>query len=155
MPTIEQLVHELPALQPLAPEHREKLAGCARDCVFQTDELIMREGEHADAFYVVRHGTVALETEVPGRGAVVVHTVHDGELLGWSWLVPPYRVAFDARSLGETDAIAIDGACLRTKCEADPALGYDVMKLISTVFAERLQDTRLRLLDVYGKVGNV
>ena len=114
----------------------------------------MREGEPADAFYVIRDGAVALETAVPGRGPAVLHTVHDGELLGWSWLVPPYRTAFDARSLGTTHAIALDGACLRGKCEADPALGYDLMKLISTVFVERLHDTRLRLLDLYGKVGD-
>jgi CRP/FNR family cyclic AMP-dependent transcriptional regulator len=154
MPTIEELLSELPALQPLAPAHREELAGCARNCVFHADEWVMREGEHADAFYVVREGAVALETAVPGRGPAVLHTVHDGELLGWSWLVPPYRTAFDARSLGTTHAIALDGACLRGKCEADPALGYDLMKLISTVFVERLQDTRLRLLDLYGKVGD-
>jgi hypothetical protein len=77
--------------------------------------------------------------------------LHDGELLGWSWLVPPYRVAFDARAMAATHAIALDGACLRGKCEADPALGYALLKILSTVFVERLQDTRLRLLDVYGK----
>ncbi len=155
MQTIEELVRELPALQPLAPAHRDEVARCARNRVFHADQWIMREGEHANAFYVIRDGTAALETAVPGRGAVVVHTVHDGELLGWSWLVPPYRTAFDARSLGETHAIEFDGACLRGKCEADAALGYDLMKLISAVFVERLQDTRLRLLDLYGRVGNV
>jgi CRP-like cAMP-binding protein len=111
----------------------------------------MREGEPADAFYVIRHGAVALETVVPQRGPVVLQTLHDGELLGWSWLVPPYRTAFDARSRGTTRAIAFDGACLRDKCEADPALGYALLKLLSGVFTERLQDTRLRLLDLYGK----
>jgi CRP/FNR family transcriptional regulator, cyclic AMP receptor protein len=154
MPTIEDTLHELAALQPLAPEHRAELASCARNRVFHADEWIMREGEDAGAFYVIREGAVALETAVPGRGAVVLQTLHDGELLGWSWLVPPYKTAFDARSLGTTHAIELDGACLRGKCEADPALGYDLMKLISAVFVERLQDTRLRLLDLYGKVGN-
>ena len=154
MPTIEDLLHELAALKPLAPQHRAELASCARDCVFHADEWIMREGGDADAFYVIRQGAVALETAVPGRGAVVLHTLHDGELLGWSWLVAPYKTAFDARALGTTHAIELDGACLRGKCEADPALGYDLMKLISAVFVERLRDTRLRLLDLYGKVGD-
>jgi hypothetical protein len=67
--------------------------------------------------------------------------------------VPPYRTAFDARSVGTTHAIALDGACLRGRCDSDPALGYDLMKLISTVFVERLQDARLRVLDLYGKDG--
>jgi CRP-like cAMP-binding protein len=153
MQTIDELVRDSPALQALAPEHRDTVAGCAKNCVFQPGERIMREGDPADSFYVIREGAVAIETEVPGRGAVVMQTLHDGELLGWSWLVPPYRTAFDARSLGTTHAIALDGACLRGKCDADPALGYDLMKLISTVFVERLKDTRLRLLDIYGKAG--
>jgi CRP-like cAMP-binding protein len=153
MRTLEQALAEVPALQPLASRHRDALAGCARNCVFRPAERIMREGDHADAFYVIRSGAVALETVVPQRGPVVLQTLHDGELLGWSWLVPPYRTAFDARSLGTTHAISFDGACLRGKCEADPALGYDLLKLLSSVFVERLQDTRLRLLDLYAKAG--
>jgi CRP-like cAMP-binding protein len=153
MRTLEEVLAEVPALQALASDHRDTLAGCARNCAFKPDELIMREGDHADAFYVIRSGTVALETVVPQRGPVLLQTLHDGELLGWSWLVPPYRTAFDARSLGATHAISFDGACLRGKCEADPALGYDLLKLLSSVFVERLQDTRLRLLDLYAKAG--
>ena len=151
MRTIEDLLGEAPALRALAPEHRDTLAGCAHNCVFQPGERIMREGEPANAFYVIREGAVALETEVPGRGAVVLQTLHDGELLGWSWLVPPYRTAFDARSVGTTHAISLDGACLRDKCDADPALGYDLLKLLSGVFVSRLQETRLQLLDLYGR----
>jgi CRP-like cAMP-binding protein len=149
--TIEQLLEAAPALEALGAEHRATLVGCASNCVFTPGERIMREGDPADAFYVIREGAVALETDVPGRGAVVLQTLHDGELLGWSWLVPPYRTAFDARSLGTTHAIALDGACLRGKCDADPALGYALLKILSTVFVHRLQDTRLRLLDLYGK----
>jgi CRP/FNR family transcriptional regulator, cyclic AMP receptor protein len=153
MQTVEQLLEEAPALQPLAAGHRRTLAGCARNCTFEPGERILREGDPADAFYVIREGAVAIETEVPGRGAVVMQTLHDGELLGWSWLVPPYRTAFDARAITATRAVSLDGACLRGKCDADPALGYDLMKLISTVFVERLQDTRLQLLDLYGRDG--
>jgi CRP/FNR family cyclic AMP-dependent transcriptional regulator len=153
MQTVEQLLDESPALQSLAPEHRRTLVGCARNCVFEAGAAIMREGDPADTFYVIREGTVALETAVPGRGPVVLQTLHDGELLGWSWLVPPYRTAFDARAITATHAVALDGACLRGKCEADPALGYDLLKMLSVVFVGRLQDTRLRLLDLYGKDG--
>ena len=71
-------------------------------------------------------------------------------MLGWSWLVAPYRNAFGARALGTTRLLALDAACLRGKCEADPALGYDLLKLLAAVFTERLRDARLRLLDLYG-----
>jgi CRP-like cAMP-binding protein len=154
MRAIEELLGDVPALQALAPEHRDTLAGCACNQVFERGARIMRQGDPADAFYVIREGRVALETVVPTRGAVILQTLEDGDLLGWSWLVPPYRTAFDARSMGTTHAIAFDGACLRGKCEADPALGYDLLKLLSGVFVERLQDTRLRLLDLYAKQGD-
>jgi CRP/FNR family transcriptional regulator, cyclic AMP receptor protein len=150
MQTVEELLGEVEALRPLSPEHRGTLAGCARNRVFAPGEQIMREGEPADAFYLVREGAVALETVVPGRGAITVETLHAGDLLGWSWLVPPYRTAFDARALGTAHLLDLDGACLRGKCEQDPALGYAVLKILAVVFAERLRDTRLRLLDLYG-----
>ena len=154
MQTIEQLLAEAKAFNGMSGEHLALIAGCAQNKVFEDGEYLMREGDPADTFYVVRLGRVALEIFVPQRGAVTLETVEGGDLVGWSWLVPPYTTAFDARSLGTTHAIELDGACLRGKCEADPALGYDLMKLISAVFVERLQDTRLRLLDLYGTVGD-
>ena len=150
MRTISDLLTDVPALGELSAEHRETLAGCGGNVVLGPGEPIMTEGEAADAFFVVREGAVALETRVPGRGAITIETLHDGELLGWSWLVPPYRTAFDARAIGTVHLIAFDGACLRGKCDADPALGYALMKLVTTVFTDRLRDTRLRLLDLYG-----
>ena len=153
MRMIDELLGEVPSLRVLSREHLETIAGCAGNQVFRPGESIMREGEDADAFHVIRHGSVALETAVPGRGAVTVETLHDGDVLGWSWLVPPYRTAFDARSLGTTHLISLDGGCLRGKCDADPSLGYALLKLLAGVFTERLRDTRLRLLDLYGTNG--
>ena len=150
MRTIEDLLGEAPALASLAPEHRATIAGCARNQVFEAGEVIFREGDPADTFYVLRAGAVALELFAPKRGQVVIETLHEGELLGWSWLFPPYRTTFDARATARTHAMAFDGACLRGKCEADPALGYDLMKLFAAVMVERLQETRVRLLDLYG-----
>ena len=96
-------------------------------------------------------GDVALETYAPQRGAVTIETVHDGDLLGWSWLVPPYRTVFDARALGTVHAIAFDGACLRGKCDGrSRARATTLLQLFTEVIVERLQNTRLRLLDVYG-----
>ena len=80
----------------------------------------------------------------------MVETIEAGEVLGWSWLFPPYRTHFDARALSSVRATSFDGGCLRAKCEADPSLGYDLMKRFAQVFSERLQWTRLRLLDIYG-----
>jgi CRP/FNR family transcriptional regulator, cyclic AMP receptor protein len=150
MRTIEELLEEAPAMQSLAPQHRAVIAGCGRNSVFEPGEYLMREGDPADIFYVIREGSAALETFVPQRGAVTIQTLDDGELVGWSWLVPPYRVAFDVRALTRIHAIAFDGACLRGKSEQDPALGYDLLKMFAAVIVARLQRTRVQLLDVYG-----
>jgi CRP/FNR family transcriptional regulator, cyclic AMP receptor protein len=152
MELISELIEHVPALRPLDAEHRETISGCGSNRVFEGGDYIMREGDPADTFYVIRRGSVAIETFVPRQGAVTIETLHDGDLLGWSWLVPPYCTTFDARALTTTHAIAFDGACLRGKLDANPALGYVLLRLFSAVIVERLQGTRLRLLDVYGKV---
>lgn len=152
MKTIADLLSEIPALGALAPEHRDTIAGCARHCAYRDGETIMGAGEAANAFHVIRQGAVALQTFVPQGGPVIVETLHGGELLGWSWLVPPYRVAFDCLAVGTVQTIEFDGACLRGKCEQDPALGYDLLKIVATVFVRRLEETRMRLLDLYAGV---
>ena len=118
--------------------------------VFETGNYIFREGENADNFYLIREGKVALETNVPGQGAVTVQTLSKGEVLGWSWLVPPFRWSFDARAIEPTRAIALDGKCLRDKCEADPRLGFELLKRFAGVIVSRLQAARMQTLDIYG-----
>jgi CRP-like cAMP-binding protein len=149
MKGMEQLVGEVPALTGLSESHLELIAGCATNARFGSGEFLFREGDRADVFYAVRHGSVALEVHVPARDSVIIETLHEGDLLGWSWLFPPYQWAFDARALEPVGVIAFDGACLRGKCDADHDLGYDLMRRIAVVIIERLQATRLRLLDVY------
>ena len=150
MRSLETVLAETPILGGIGDDRLALLAGCAGNVRFGAGETIFRQGDPADVFYVLRHGSVALETFVPARGAVVIETLESGEVLGWSWLFAPYRWHFDARALTVVRATAFDGTCLREKCEADPALGYELMGRFAQVVIERLQWTRLRLLDVYG-----
>jgi len=136
--------------QGLSPEYSQLIAGCASMARFDAGETIFNAGEPADHFYLVRHGTVALEIIVPGRGKIPIQTIGEHEVLGWSWLFPPYRWHFDAQAMELTRVIAFDGKCLRQKCEQDHNLGYELMKRFAEVMANRLQATRLQLLDVYG-----
>ena len=151
MQSIAELLDHSPALRPLSEGHRETIAGCAVNRVFEAGELLIEAGAPADTFFVIRRGTAAIETFVPQRGSVTIETLHDGDLVGWSWLFPPYRAAFDVRAVEQTHAVSFDAACLRGKFGADPALGYDLLQLFTAVIVERLQSTRLRLLDLYGK----
>lgn len=152
MQALEQILGDAPALRSLPRAHRETMAGCARTHVFAPGVPLLREGDPADEFFVIRRGAVAVETDVPGRGPVTLETLGEGDLLGWSWLVPPYRTAFGARALDTVHVVALDGACLRGKCERDPVLGYDLLKIVATVFVRRLEETRMRLLDLYAGV---
>ena len=142
-----------PCFAGLGGAELELLAGCASNVRFEQGDVLFREGDEANTFYVVRHGAVALEAFVPARGELTIETIEAGEVVGWSWLFPPYRWHFDGRALSQVRATAFDGACLRGKCDDDPALGYDLMRRFAQVMIERLQWTRLRLLDVYGSGG--
>jgi CRP/FNR family cyclic AMP-dependent transcriptional regulator len=148
--TIDTILRDVPLFEGLPDEALELIAGCGSNVHFGEGELLFRQGDPADTFFVIRHGSVALETFVPARGPVTIETIESGDVVGWSWLFAPYRWHFDAKALVAVRATAFDGACLRGKCDADPALGYQLMSRFAQVMIERLQWTRLRLLDVYG-----
>ncbi len=150
MENLERVLSEHPFLSGMASKHIKLLVGCASNVVFKAGEFVFREGEPADTFYFIRHGKVLIETYAPHKGPIVIRSREEGEILGWSWLVPPYRWHFDARAVELTRAIALDGKCLREKCETDHDLGYEVMKRFALIIAERLEATRLQLMDIYG-----
>jgi len=127
------------------------IAGCATNVRFKAEEFLYREGDEANNFFVLREGKVAIEAFSPKRGAITIQTLTAGDVLGWSWLFPPYHTHFGARAIEPTRAICLDGKCLRNKCEQDHDLGYELMKRFSEVIIQRLQATRLQLLDIYGE----
>ncbi|HEX6973053.1 MAG TPA: cyclic nucleotide-binding domain-containing protein, partial [Vicinamibacterales bacterium] len=138
-----------PFLEGLAPQYVDLIVGCASNVRFEPGEFVFRAGDEANYFYVVRSGRVSVEVMAPQRGAITIETVGDSDLLGWSWLIPPFQWHFDARALNLTRAIALDARCLRGKCDADPALGYELLKRFSQVMEQRLEATRIQLLDLY------
>lgn len=150
MRTIDQLLHEHPFFAGLDADALTLIAGCAANRHFATGQHLFHEGGPADVFYVVRHGRVAIEAHRPAGGSVIIETVDDGEVIGWSWLIPPHRWQFDARAVAPTSAVVFDGACLRGKCDDDPRFGYALMSRVAQVMYGRLQAARVRLLDLYG-----
>ena len=150
MRDLEDLIAEQELFSGLDRDALALLAGCAHNAHAHQGEALFREGDPADRFYLVRRGRVALELAAPGRDPLVVETIEAGEVVGWSWLVPPYRWSCDGVVTEETDLVVLDGACLRGKCDADPALGYALLSRVTHVMLDRLQATRVRLLDLYG-----
>lgn len=149
MEDLHRILEEHPFLKGLDKKHLQLITGCASNVRFEEGQYIFREGEEANYFYIVRHGTVSLELYVPQKGPVGVQTLAEGEILGWSWLIPPYKWMFDARAVELTRAIALDGKCLRNKCEEDHDMGYELLKRFSHEMGERLVATRLQLLDMF------
>ncbi len=150
MKSINDLLSEHPFFAGLPSPMLELIAGCGINVHFEEDEHIFAENDSADLFFVLRTGKVALEIDTPRQGPKTIETISAGQLLGVSWLVPPHRWTFGARAIDPTSAIAIDAACLRGKCDADPELGYEMLKRFSVLVRDRLQSTRLQLLDLYG-----
>jgi CRP/FNR family cyclic AMP-dependent transcriptional regulator len=151
MEGLERIVLAHPFFAGLEAELGPIVSGCARNHRFQAGQYLGREGDAADEFFLIRHGKVALEILPPGQSPIVFSTEGEGEIVGTSWLVPPYRWRFDARAVEMTRAIGIDARCIRDKCEADPRVGYAVLKRLAPLLERRLDDTRLQILDVYGK----
>lgn len=151
MQTLEPILAQHPFFTNLEQRHLDLLVGCARNARFDAGQFLCRAGEEANQFFLIRHGTISLEiARAPGRPPAVLQTLGPGEILGWSWLIPPYHWMFDARAVEQCRVVALDGACLRTKCEADHDLGYELLKRFAHIMEQRLQATRLQLLDVYG-----
>ena len=128
MATLEEVIAQAPVFAGLKHAHLMLVAGCGADLTVAGGTYLLREGRPAERFYLIRSGTVSLEIHAPGRGAVAIETLHPGEVAGWSWLFAPYRWQFDARAIQACTAVAFDAACLRGKCNADPELGYELMR---------------------------
>ena len=154
MQTIDELIAGAEVFAGLSSSQLQIIAACGRNQHLEAGELLLREGDPADTFFLIRHGTVALEVHAPGRGSLRIETLYDGDVVGWSWLFEPYRWQMDARTLEPCRLIAFDGACLRGKTEEDHELGYQLMRRFAANLLGTLQATRLQLLDVYGRAAS-
>ncbi len=147
METLEPILKQHSFFKGLPSKHFDFIVGCATHVVFKAGEVILKEREPADKFYLIRSGKVAIYIDQPRE--LTIQTIQEGDILGWSWLIPPYRYRFSAKAVENTRALALDGKCLREKCEKNSDLGYELLKRLVSVFTERLEATRLQLLDIY------
>ena len=149
MENLERLLREHDFLQGMTEEQTATIVSCAKNLRFGPGSFLMREGDDADTFYLLRIGRVVLEADIPGQGLVTMETVGPGDLLGLSWLFPPHRVQLGAVAAETVVALVVHGACVRGKMEADPALGYALTRRLLAETYSRLQRVRLQRLDVY------
>jgi CRP/FNR family transcriptional regulator, cyclic AMP receptor protein len=135
-----------PFLRGMPPGHLDMLAEVGSDVVFPAGHRIFTDGGFAGKFWLIQSGHAVLDLHVPGEGPVVIGMVGMGELLGCSWLFPPYRWAFGAVCADPLEAFEFDAAAVRARCAADPVFGYEMQERLIRVLARRLQATRGRLM---------
>lgn len=135
-------------LRDLSERHRMLLASGARPFAAKAGQFLSRQGESAHAFFLIRSGHVALESAMPGGGdGLLIQNVGPGEIVGWSWLVPPHKWQFNCRAVDAVEGISFDAEWLRDLCERDASLGYHLLKQLVTVIAQRLSSTRRHLVE--------
>ena len=151
MKELDQIIAEHRFFAGLSDEYCTLVAGCGEMAVYDPGQFLLRTGTDAVYFFLIRHGRVALELTAPGKDPFLFETRSDGEVVGWSWLFEPHVTQFDARCVDRTRVVRFDGRCLRGKFEADPRLGFELMKRFARMLVNAFTDTRLQLIDVYGK----
>lgn len=149
MKNLSRILAEHPLLKGLESKYIELLVGCASNVRFDPGAFVFRQGEEANQFFLIRQGRIALATHSEIHGPITIQTLEEGDILGWSWLMPPYYRYFDAQALELTRVIAFDGKCLRTKCQEDKNLGYELLMRMVPLMGKRLEATRLKLQDVF------
>lgn len=135
-----------PFFQGIKPDHLEVIMAGAAKMSFGADGILFRERDPASRFYLIQSGRVALEAHLPVHGTAKVQILGAGDVLGWSWLFPPYVWHFQARTLEPTEVVALDGAHLLVNAERDRDFGYELMKRVAQVVIQRLQSTRREIL---------
>jgi CRP/FNR family transcriptional regulator, cyclic AMP receptor protein len=135
-----------PFLRGMSADHLDVLAEAARDVKFPARYRLFEDGGSAARFWLLQCGHVALDLDIPGEGPVVIEAIGMGELLGWSWLFPPYKWAFGAVTVTAVEAFEFDAPKVRELCVADPELGYEFNQRVTRVLAKRLQATRIKLI---------
>ncbi|WP_290647902.1 cyclic nucleotide-binding domain-containing protein [Aquisalimonas sp.] len=150
---IQQELAKLPLLSGLDNEFLLFLGECAQERKLNKGDVLFRQGERATAFYVVRSGELLIEIPAISGPSLEVQRLCDGKVLGWSWLVSPYKWTFQARAERETTLLEFDAAAILARCEEDPAFGYAMMKRFSSLMSERLEAARRRMMDEWNPPG--
>ncbi len=146
---IYEFLEAQPFFKGLPPHYLTLLASHASLATYNPQQRVFKQDTTADKFFIVRQGKVTLEIPAVSGEPLTIQTVGDGQLLGWSWLIPPYRWLFDARAITQSTLVMMDGEKLRAACDSDPKLGYDLLRRFAVLMAERLSASRLAAIKQY------
>ncbi|MCP5420104.1 MAG: cyclic nucleotide-binding domain-containing protein [Gammaproteobacteria bacterium] len=145
-PPLEEYLASQPFFSGLSLEFLAFLARCCRERKIEAGEVLFRQGDKAQHFFLIRDGSIAIEVPALTGPTLSVQTLGPSQILGWSWLIAPYRWSFQSRVEAPTVLLEFDGDAILTECEADPAFGYALCKRFAALMSERLEVARQRMM---------
>ena len=146
--TLEKILDEHPFFRSMKEHHLRIIVESATVVRFEPQQVIFHEGEPAQRFYLIRTGKVALQLVSYRTEPLTLLTLGEGDIIGWSWLFPPYRWKFTAKGLSVTQAISLDGGSLRARCDEDHDLGFELMKRFAQIIDNRVEALSVHLVAV-------
>ena len=152
-PSIEAYLSTQGFFSGLSPEFIGFLARCASERQIEPGEVLFRQGERAHHFYLIRNGSIAIEIPAITGPTLTVQSLGAGQILGWSWLIPPYQWNFQARAEEPMALLAFDGDAVLARCEVEPKFGYTLLKRFASLMAERLGVARQSMMDQWNPPG--
>lgn len=137
----------------IAPEAMEFLVANGRIANLEKGAILFEHGQPADRFYLIREGRITVGVPAIQGPSLEVQTLGSGEVLGWSWLIPPYRWNFRGQVIEAAEVVEFNGKAILDRCESDPAFGYPLMKRFATLMSERLEAARRKMMDEWNPAG--
>ena len=129
------------------------LSDSATELQLPAGDVLFQYGKPADKFYLLREGQVSIQVPALMGPALDIQTLGDDQILGWSWLIPPYRWNFLARALEDSELLEFDGSAILARCQEDPKFGYELFKRFATLMSERLNAARQKMMDDWNPPG--
>jgi CRP-like cAMP-binding protein len=152
-PRLEEYLSTQAFFSGLSPEFIGFLARCASERQIEPGQVLFRQGERAHYFYLIRNGSIAIEIPAITGPTLTVQSLGAGQILGWSWLIPPYKWNFQARAEAPTTLLAFDGDAVLARCEEEPTFGYALLKRFASLMGERLEVARRSMMDQWNPPG--
>lgn len=150
---IEKVLVDAPAFSGLGDEYARRLAEHGKEIEIANGEVLFRSGEPAKSFFLLVDGEISIEIPAVSGPTLRVQRLTPVRVLGWSWLLPPFKWSFNAKGERDSKLIAFDGEAVLEACEADPAFGYEVIKRFSGLMAERLDAAHRRMMEQWSPAG--
>jgi CRP/FNR family transcriptional regulator, cyclic AMP receptor protein len=126
---------------------------CSSPIVIKKGQILLRQGENADKFYLIRSGSISIQMPAIMGPTLEIQTLGIGQVLGWSWLIAPYKWHFQTSAEEDSELLQFDGAAIRARCEQEPKFGYELLKKFAGLMSERLNAARVKMMDEWNPAG--